>query len=658
MFRSAMTALLALLATPLLAAPDLVVVNASVRTSEAARPAATGFAVANGKFVYVGNAATARALAGPSTKIVDMQGAQVLPGLVDAHVHPLGIVDVDQCDLNSEAKPLADIARIVRDCIEKYKPAPGEWLSVAQWNFSNGNQTDADHPTLRAALDKAAPDNPVKLLGNDGHHGGFNSAGLKLATADGKQIGLSRETLAGPFARYRQLVAVDSQGEPSGGVNEDARALMSGKAIDITDMAAVMKAPEKIMERLNSSGITTFLDAAADPETFVVYDTLQQRGQLTAHTSLAQYYDPGVILKKDGTPDYDRMVNDAVKWRNHYAKNPLIRADTVKLFADGVQEGNPLVVPPTLPNSPSLKPYHQPVFGRNANGSASFDGRYVDTASAVCVKARQSNWDKESDVQAFMTQHGYHPAQCRIESGKLQHPRAVQIEWVRRMHKAGMSLHIHAIGDAAVRTAVDALEAARKGERGKPMRPDTLAHLQLVSPTDQLRIGRTKLFLAMTYAWIYTDKEYDLTVVPFIDKVKGDTTEALHPKDGYYERNAYPVGAMKRAGAVLVAGSDAPVETRDPRPFVNMAIAISRARGGTPPLGNASQRVTAADMLRAYTIDGARALGRDRETGSIAVGKSADFIVVNRDILNSDAAAIAETQVLATWFQGREVWKH
>ncbi len=641
--------------TPAHPTPELVVVNAKVATSDAEQPSATGFAVEGGRFVYVGDAARARSMAGPNTLIVDLRGSRVIPGLVDAHVHPLGIVDLDVCDLKSEPKTLAQIADVVRGCIVRYRPKPGEWLSVTQWNFSNGNQTDARFRTLRAALDSAAPDNPVTLLGNDGHHGAYNSLALKRAAGrDGKVIGLSKATLAGPFAAYRQLVAVDSAGEPSGGVNEAARALLGGKAVDVADVAGVMKAPEKVMERLNSVGITAFLDAAAEPG-IPVYDTLQERGQLTAHVSLAQLYDPDVITKADGTPDYDRMVADAATVRDRYAKNPLIRADTVKLFADGVLEGDPLAVPPTLPNSPSLAPYHQPVFDRDKNGAATFSGRYVDLTSPVCNAARADRHDVRYG-EAFVAKNGFHPAQCAIDAGKLQHSREVTLEFVRRMHKAGLSLHIHAIGDRAVRTALDAIEAARIGDSRPAMRADTLAHLQLVSPDDQARIGRMKLFLAMTYAWFYTDREYDLSVIPFVQKVTGDSYAALHVPGSYYEANAYPARAMQQAGGVLVAGSDAPVETRDPRPFFNMATAMTRARGGTPPLGPADQQLSITDVLRAYTIDGARSLGREAEFGSISIGKSADFVVLDRDLLAIAPEAVAATRVTATWFQGRRVF--
>ena len=116
---------------------------------------------------------------------------------------------------------------------------------------------------------------------------------------------------------------------------------------------------------------------------------------------------------------------------------------------------------------------------------------------------------------------------------------------------------------------------------------------------------------------------------------------------------------LRDAGAILLAGSDAPVNTRDPQPFVNMAMAVTRHLSGHRPL-NPDQSIPIRDVLDSYTISGAKYLNRDREAGSLEIGKSADFIVVDRDILAlADAGKtdeITHTQVLETWFRGQSVF--
>ena len=113
--------------------------------------------------------------------------------------------------------------------VARYKVPAGGWLSVHQWNFSAGNQPDADFPTLRAALDKASPTIAIQLLGNDGHHGAFNSAGLARAkNSKGTVVGLSKATLASDFPAFVKLVGVDADG------NQDVLQLASsGHADDI-----------------------------------------------------------------------------------------------------------------------------------------------------------------------------------------------------------------------------------------------------------------------------------------------------------------------------------------------------------------------------------------------------------------------------------------
>jgi len=639
---------------------DLVLEGGRIYTVDAARSAAAALAVRDGRVVFVGTTAGAKRWIGPATRVEELAGRLVLPGLVDAHIHPLDIVDLDVCDLDSRPLTLADLSTFVAKCVAHYAPPPGGRLVVHQWNYTAGNQPDARHPTLRAALDAASTRVQVQLLGNDGHHGAFNSLALAQArNAKGQTVGLSKATLGGEFAQYRPFVGVDALGEPNGAVNEDARYLIDTHSMLYSDLQAVSKVPERIPQRLNSVGITAILDAMAAPSGLPVYDKLSSSGKLSVRVTLAQFFDPSRTLTAGGRIDYDSMVDEAKQIRARYATDPLIRADVIKLFADGVLEGNPFAVPPTLPNAAALKPFLQPIFSVDAAGHATVTG-YVDTASELCgeVRAHPGKYLSAADINAFTGAHGYHPGQCAISSGELQHKREVILEYVRRMHLAGFNLHIHAISDRSVRTAVDAIEAARAADGNSTTR-DALAHLQLAAPADVARIGHDHLYVAFTYAWMNTDPDYDLTVIPFFEKVHGNSYQALHRPGSYYEANTYPVRAVKAAGGILAAGSDAPVETRDPRPFVNMALAITRCYPGRPPL-SPQQSISVREVIEAYTINGARMLGLEKDAGSIEVGKSADFVLVDRDILaladGGHPEAIADTHVLATWFRGTKVY--
>ena len=657
---AALCLLLACAGTRAATVAEAVYTDGRIYTSVPGATPAQVLAVGAGRIVYVGSNAGARAYVGPGTTVTSLHGALVLPGLVDSHLHPLDIVDFDNCDLDSARKTLRELSEFVRGCIERFHPADGSRVLVHQWNYASGNEPDAQYPTLRAALDQASTHHLVQLLGNDGHHGAFNSPALASArTAGGQVIGLSAATLAGEFSAFRRLVGVDAHGEPNGAVNEDGRYLINEHSMLNTDLDDVLKDPQRVPARLNSVGITAILDAMATPDSMPVYDTLERQGKLTVRARLAQFWDPARFHTPDGKVDFDTMVSNAIQMRDHYANDPLVRADFIKLFADGVIEGNPLAVPPTLPNAASLKPYLQPIFARDAHGQPTVTG-YVDTQSALCseVRAHPDAYAGDAPVSEFIRAHGYHPGQCAISSGQLQHERDVELEFVRRFHLAGFNLHIHAIGDRALRTALDAIEAARAAD-GVTTTHDGLAHLQLTTPQDVARVGRDHLYVAFTYAWMTQATDYDITVIPFLEHVHGNSLAALHPKGSAYDRNAYPVRSVRDAGGILLGGSDAPVETRDPRPFANIAHALTRRVPGSPPL-NASQSIGIEEALAAYTINGARMLGIDADAGSLEVGKSADFIVLDRDILrlaaSGHAARIADTRVRQTWFQGKLVY--
>jgi len=640
---------------------DYILTDAKIYTADSAHHMAEAIAVREGKIIFVGSASDAAKLATKKTVVQRAGGHLVLPGLIDAHMHPTGIIDFGGCDLKSQARTLAEISEFVKACIERLKTPEGQWVEVAHWEFGAGNQADPRHPTLRVALDAASTKHPIAITGWDGHHGAFNSMALAGArNAKDEVVGYSKATIAKEFPTLKNYIGVDANGEPTGDVADQGKDPVRSRVPGGGDHDLLMKAPEKIAEFANSVGLTAIVDAATTAGGYEAYDEIIKRGKLTVRLHMAQLYLPERFRDASGRIDYDKLFAQANEVRQKYAANPLTRADAVKIFADGVPEANPNNVPPTLGNSPRPVPYLQPIFAKDPSGALTVKG-YVDVDSPVCafVRAKPDEYASDEAVEDFIHQYGYHPGQCAISYGVPEHAPAIFNEYIKRAHLSGYTVHIHAISDQAVKMALDAIEAARAAD-GKDSQPDTLAHIQFVTPEMAARIVKDHLYLAFTYSWFYAEPHgYDMSIVPFINKVSGNSYEALHDRNSYMEKYEYPSKTLKDAGAILAAGSDAPVLTNDPQPFVNMEMAVTRKRRDLPPL-SPWERISIRDVLDAYTINGAHALGRQSEIGSLEPGKSADFILVDQDILalgdEGHPEKIGDTKVLETWFMGKKVY--
>ena len=289
---------------------DLVVTGGRIYTA-APGGLAEAFAVSGGRLVYVGSAAAVRQFVGPKTRVRNLGGAFVLPGLVDAHLHPIDTVDLKVCDLDSKVVSLRQLSAFARECLRKYPVEPGQRLLVHQWNYASGNQPDREYPTLRAALDKASTTRQIQLLGNDAHHSAFNSLALSTArNTAGAVVGISKATLATDFAAYSRIIGVDASGEPNGAVNEDARYTINPRSMVYPELDRVLKDPAAIPRRMNRVGITAMTDAMADPAGYEVWDTLQRSGQPVFGVAYKDKPDATAgFLRQHGNP-YVRVGRD------------------------------------------------------------------------------------------------------------------------------------------------------------------------------------------------------------------------------------------------------------------------------------------------------------------------------------------------------------
>lgn len=634
---------------------DTVFTSGRVYVADGNQTIHEAIAVRGEDIVFVGSDARARAFVGDGTALIDLEGRLVLPGLHDTHIHPVASIAVEGCDLENEPLTLAEISSLVADCLVEYSPNDGDWLKVELWNFAVGNQAGGGFDTIRAALDAVSRDIPVMLLGSDGHHYAANSAALALArNADGEAVGISRETIDTEFAELAEYIGRDAQGEPNGRLTETyILATLTDADALISDPEQVLANPEGFYDVTLANGITSVLDAYVEPGGLAVYDALLPAG-LKNRVTLALFFDPSTFVRDDGSTDYDAILGRARALREKYAGVENIDATFLKLFADGVLEGDPLASPPTLPNAAFSYPYLQPVFRRDEETGGVAVASYVDTGGPVCEALRSETGG--TDAGAFRAEHGFHPSQCTTNRGVLQHPEGVIMDYVRAGDAAGFTFLIHAIGDRAVSVSLNAIEGAKAANGGD--QSHIVTHLHMVSPEDYPRFAELDVYASFTFAWAVTDPIYDMTIIPFLDDLTAMSD--LYDPSGYYLQSGYPAGAIQEAGGTLLAGSDAPVDTRDPRPFVNIAAAVSRRTPGLPEM-NAAQGITIHEAIASYTVNAAKALGQADIAGSLEAGKKADLIIVDRDIValaeSGRVDEINDTLVLETWFAGEKVFE-
>ncbi|MBC9251695.1 amidohydrolase [Pseudomonas alcaligenes] len=609
---------------------NTVYLNGEIYTQDAQRRKVEAIAVSNDKFVYSGSREGAEAFIQQGYRVVDLGGKMVLPGLHDNHIHVLGTVALDVCDLDGKAVNLDQLASKVKECLPRYASEPGSWLKIEQWVPYEGNEPTASYKTIRQALDAAAPGHPVVLSGVDGHAGAYNSQALSMAQDDsGKTVGFTAQTLGkgGVFAELAPYVSLDTgvlrdaakERIPAGSFDMFAQQVGDPKGEAI--YGAILPDVAKVMAQ---SGITSIQDACTNDFIREQILKMQQQNLLNMRVTLATCFIGDDYAGKVDIPGH---LSKAKAVREEFANNPLIKADAVKIFADGVLEGDPFSQPPFTPNAGMLHNYQTPHL------------KLDEESGAVSVTA-DSEDSKNNGIVNY-----------KEEDFK---------NYASALDAAGFSIHVHSVGDRATHVAIDALQAARQ-RNGDRHIPHTIAHLQVVHPDDQKRLGELGVYLTYTYAWINQQPEYDMLITPFLEKShKGQAIDDLLYNPNNYSWNAiYPVGNTAKAGAVLVAGSDAPVDSRDPRPFMNIAAGITRAIPGKPAY-NAKQGATLEQMLDAYTINGARAVRQDKLIGSIEPGKSADFIVLDRNLFDlvkqGEPAKIADTQVLQTVFRGKTVY--
>src|SRR5262245_249734 len=541
---------------------DLVVVGPVV-TMAASRPHARGLAVADGKIVFVGDAASARKLLGSGGRLIALEPGQVvIPGLVDAHNHMMDAGLMRQrCALDMPGGACGD-AKNKASALEKIaaygkKHPELEWVIGSGWS-GDWDWVNRDLGPSAAELDAVVPDRPAVFYDDNGHSAWLNSLGLKAARIDGCE----------PVPRGRIECKDD---KPWGTLREAAQDRVE-KVVPKPTQEQWLAGLLEAQAYLHSLGITMLQDANVNPSMVQAYSEAAKNQRLTMKVVAAQL----AVAGTGKTPE--ALADELAQQRDDYSFGRF-SASAAKIFIDGALEPRTAAL---------LAPY----LGGNERGIL--------------------NWDS-------------------ADLAKL----------VSRLDRDGMQVHMHAIGDRAVREALDAVAAARSAN-GPSDNRHHIAHVQLVAPADLPRFRALGVIANVQPFWMFPDKWIERNAAAVIGPERA--------------RQLYPLRSIVQTGARIAAGSDWFVSS--PNPFIAIQVGMTRqdpdAPVGAPWIP--AERVSRQVLLAAYTLGGAYLNHRENETGSLEVGKAADFVIVDRDPLTVPVREIGGTQVLNTFVDGEEVY--
>lgn len=570
---SLLAAALTLASMQAMAAADLVLFNGKVFTAEPGQPLAQAVAVENGKILKVGSDAQIKALADADTQRIDLGGKVLMPGMIDTHSHPVvAAFDSMGSNLLDEVKPLPDLEQWILAEDQAGRARRADVISIAGVSSAYWEQSRE----LGKIFNQGRwASQPVVLNGIDGHTGWANNAMLQRLKIDAALVKSLPE-------KERNYIGHEADLTPTGYLAENGWDRVRSQLPEPTE-AVMLNAAREAVKVNNQYGITAWMDAAANAGSgdslFELRPTERDVGVLPLYRKLAQNGElsahvAALLIAHPQSKPADLQVLANVM--QQFQGVPNLTFPGIKVFADGVME---------------------------------FPGQ---TAAVI---------------EPFQNSH---------KRGELLIDPEHFGELVVAAEKRDWIMHMHAVGDRAVRESLNGFEYARKFNP-TPV-THSISHLQLVNPKEFARFKALGVIASMQLLWATAESYTQELVKPYIS--------------AFAYQHQYPARSLHKAGATIAGASDWPVSS--PNPW--NAIAQASTRKG--PLGvlNAAESIDRQTMLYAYTLNAAKALRLDRQIGSLAPGKQADLIVLDRDVFKVSDEELFDTQVLQTFFAGKQVY--
>ncbi len=536
----------------------LIFTNGRFFTSDTTQLEVTAVAIENDRIVYVGNDEGAIAYKGKNTRMVNLQGAFAMPGLIEGHGH---FSSLGHSLRNLNLMNTTSFAQI-RDLVsEKIKnTTPNTWIEGRGWHQEKWTEpagvTVNGYP-YHNDISAVSPNNPVVLYHASGHALLANAKAMELA-------GISAET---PNPQGGRIVR-DAAGRALGVFEENAMDLIDqpftkwknqrSEAERIAEFDTIVGyATRECLRR----GITSFQDAGSSWWEIEQYQRLAQAGsfgtRLWAMIAQPRMSDLGKIK------DFPKLN----------LGNNFFTVRAVKAYFDGALGSYGAWL---------LEPYSDKPdsYGQNTTP--------LDTIAAIAAACRDQN------------------LQCCV----------------------------HAIGDRGNREILNVFEKTG-------MKPDSrwrVEHAQHIDPADQPRFKQLGVIASMQAIHCTSD-------APFVVKRLGETRART---------GAYAWRNLLDSGAHISNGTDTPVE--DVNPFPCLFASVTRQYRPSEPPFYPEQAMTRQEALLSYTIWNAYAAFEEKDKGSLAVGKLADIVILDRDILRCNPLLIPQTKVIATIVGGKTVY--
>ena len=534
---------------------DMIIHNGMIYTMNDLNPTAEAVAVSSGKIIALGKYTDLDPLITPRTKIINLRGATMTPGIIEGHGHfyGLGLAKM-QLDL-SKTESYQDLIDMVSDAVENSKP--GEWILGRGWHQSKWSDDKNDFVKgfqTHERLSEISPNNPVWLKHASGHAGFANQKAMDIA-------GVNKETEFG----FGGEIIKDLSRKPTGVFNERAQGLISEKVENNLGEESDLRAIELAVKASLENGVTSFHDAGIGRRTIEVL-----REAINKDILKVRIY--AMLTSRDTT-----LLNE---W---YKKGPEIGTGGDLLTIRSIKI--------------------------NADGALGSRGAWLI--------------DEYSD----------RPGHYGMPTQSMDYVYSVAKQGI----KTGFQVNSHAIGDKANR------EILNEYEKVFNEHPELaidhrwrIEHAQHIAPDDIPRFGRLKVIPSIQGIHMSSDRPWAIN--------------RLGQKR--IEESAYVWRDLINHGAVLINGSDVPVEPIDPIASF-YASTTRKTLKGLPDFGyEPKQKMTRIEALKSYTINAAYGAFEDQIKGSIEIGKYADFTVFSQNLITIPEEKILDTKVLYTIVNG------